>query len=68
MGQRLEENLRCVVLCALGYKCAFWTSIDRLTAVRERAEWLMKRVGLTVRRHVPAGCSAMPSSKRWKAP
>jgi branched-chain amino acid transport system ATP-binding protein len=51
----VEENLRCAVLWSLGYKYAFWTSIERLGDVCERAEWLMGRVGLTARRHVPAG-------------
>ena len=34
----VEENLRCAVRYALGHKCAFGTSIDRLTDVCERAE------------------------------
>ena len=51
----VEENLRCAVLYARGQKCSFWTSIDRLTDVCERAEWLMERVGLNGLRHVPAG-------------
>jgi branched-chain amino acid transport system ATP-binding protein len=49
------ENLRCATLWSLGYKYAFWTSIDRLRDVRERSEWLMEQVGLTARRNVPAG-------------
>jgi branched-chain amino acid transport system ATP-binding protein len=51
----VEENLRCAVLWSLGYRYAFWTSLDRLGDVRERAEWLMERIGLTARRSVPAG-------------
>jgi branched-chain amino acid transport system ATP-binding protein len=38
-----------------GHKYAFWSSINRLPDVCQRAEWLMGRVGLTARRHVPAG-------------
>ena len=49
------ENLRCAVLWSLGYKYAFWVGIDRLKDVRERAEWLMERIGLAERRHAPAG-------------
>ena len=49
------ENLRCATLWSLGYKYAFWTSIDRLRDVRERSEWLMQQIGLTARRDVPAG-------------
>ena len=51
----VEENLRCAALWSLGHRYVFWTSIDRLRDVCERAEWLMERVGLTARRHVPAG-------------
>jgi branched-chain amino acid transport system ATP-binding protein len=43
------------VLWSLGYKYAFWVGIDRLKDVRERAEWLMERIGLAERRHAPAG-------------
>jgi branched-chain amino acid transport system ATP-binding protein len=51
----VEENLRCAALWSLGYRYAFWISIDRLSDIRERAEWLMERVGLTARRNVLAG-------------
>jgi len=49
------ENLRCSTLWSLGHKYAFWRSIDRLRDVRERSQWLMEQIGLTVRRDVPAG-------------
>jgi branched-chain amino acid transport system ATP-binding protein len=49
------ENLRCATLWSLGHKYAFWKSIDRLRDVRERSQWLMEQVGLTMRRDVPAG-------------
>ena len=49
------ENLRCATLWSLGHKYAFWRSIDRLRDVRERSQWLMEQIGLTVRRDVPAG-------------
>ncbi len=49
------ENLRCAALWSLGYGYAFWTPINRLRDVRERAEWLMERIGLTARRNVQAG-------------
>jgi len=51
----VQENLRCAALWSLGHKYTFWTPIDRLSDVRERAEWLMECVGLTARRHVSAG-------------
>jgi branched-chain amino acid transport system ATP-binding protein len=49
------ENLRCATLWSLGYKYAFWLSIDRLRDVRERSEWLMEQIGLTARRDTQAG-------------
>ncbi|MGO8835409.1 MAG: ABC transporter ATP-binding protein [Roseiarcus sp.] len=49
------ENLRCATLWSLGYGYAFWTPVDRLRDARERAEWLMDRIGLTARRNLPAG-------------
>ena len=51
----VEENLRCAALWSLGYKYAFWTPVDRLRDVCERAEWLMQRIGLTARRDSQAG-------------
>jgi len=49
------ENLRCAVLWSLGYRYSFLVGIDRLRDVRERAEWLIERIGLANRRHVQAG-------------
>jgi branched-chain amino acid transport system ATP-binding protein len=49
------ENLRCATLWSLGYKYAFWLSIDRLRDVRERTEWLMEQIGLAARRDVLSG-------------
>jgi branched-chain amino acid transport system ATP-binding protein len=49
------ENLRCAVLWSLGYKYSFLVGIDRLRNVRERAEWLLDRIGLADRRHMQAG-------------
>jgi branched-chain amino acid transport system ATP-binding protein len=49
------ENLRCATLWSLGYKYAFWRSIDRLRDVRTRTEWLMEQIGLSARRDVLAG-------------
>jgi branched-chain amino acid transport system ATP-binding protein len=49
------ENLRCATLWSLGYKYAFWLSIDRLGDVRQRTEWLMEQIGLTARRDMLAG-------------
>ena len=49
------ENLRCATLWSLGYKYAFWLSIDALRDVRQRTEWLMEQIGLTARRDMLAG-------------
>jgi branched-chain amino acid transport system ATP-binding protein len=49
------ENLRCATLWSLGYRYAFWVPINRLRDARERAEWLMDRIGLTARRNLQAG-------------
>jgi branched-chain amino acid transport system ATP-binding protein len=49
------ENLRCAVLWSLGYKYSFLAGIDRLRDVRERAEWLIERIGLAGRRDMQAG-------------
>jgi branched-chain amino acid transport system ATP-binding protein len=49
------ENLRCAALWSLGHKYAFWTGIDRLRDVGERADELMERIGLSPRRDVQAG-------------
>ena len=50
-----RRELRCAVLRSLGHRYAFWTSINRLRDVRERAEWLMERIGMTARRSAQAG-------------
>jgi branched-chain amino acid transport system ATP-binding protein len=49
------ENLRCAVLWSLGYKYAFWQSVERLKDARSRAEALMAHIGMTGRRDTPAG-------------
>jgi branched-chain amino acid transport system ATP-binding protein len=54
-GLSVYENLRCAVLWSLGYKYSFLVSINRLRDVRERAEWLLERIGLAGRRDVQAG-------------
>ena len=49
------ENLRCAVLWSLGYKYSFWHRIGALKEVRLRADEIVERIGLTVRRDRPAG-------------
>jgi len=49
------ENLRCATLWSLGYRYAFWRSVERLRDAREKTEWLMGEIGLTARRYLQAG-------------
>lgn len=49
------ENIRCAVLWSLGYKYAFWRSLDRLKDARQRAEEVVEQIGLKGRRDSPAG-------------
>ncbi|MFN3564588.1 MAG: ABC transporter ATP-binding protein [Burkholderiaceae bacterium] len=49
------ENLRCSVLWSLGYKYSFWHNLNRLADAEERAEDILRRIGLRRRRNTPAG-------------
>lgn len=49
------ENIRCAVLWPLGYKYSFWSRVSGLREVRERAEEIVDRIGMTSRRDRPAG-------------
>jgi branched-chain amino acid transport system ATP-binding protein len=49
------ENVRCAVLWPMGYKYAFWRSVDRLADANERAMKIVEEIGLTARAQVPAG-------------
>jgi branched-chain amino acid transport system ATP-binding protein len=49
------ENIRCAVLWSLGYKYSFWNRVNGLKEVRERAEEIVTRIGMTARRDRPAG-------------
>jgi len=49
------ENIRCAVLWSLGYKYSFWNRVSGLAEVRERAEEIVTRIGMTARRDRPAG-------------
>jgi len=49
------ENLRCAVLWSLGYKYSFWHRIGALREVRDRADEIVERIGMKVRRDRPAG-------------
>ena len=49
------ENLRCAVLWSLGYKYSFWHRVGALKEVRLRADEIVERIGMKVRRDRPAG-------------
>jgi branched-chain amino acid transport system ATP-binding protein len=49
------ENVRCGVLWSLGYRYAFWRSVNRLRDARARTEEILEQIHLADRRHVPAG-------------
>ena len=49
------DNLRCAVLWSLRIRYSYWQRLDKLAAVRERAEAALELIGLAARRHVEAG-------------
>ena len=49
------ENVRCAVLWSLGYRYSFWHRVGSLKDVRERAEEIVEKIGLSRRRERPAG-------------
>ncbi len=49
------ENVRCGVLWSLGYKYSFWRAVDRRRDIRERTEVVLELIGMSAKRHVPAG-------------
>jgi len=49
------ENLRCAVLWALGYRYSFWHNLNKLGDAEDRAEAILKRIGLRRRRNIAAG-------------
>jgi len=51
----VHENVRCALLHSMGYGYSFWHRIGALSAVRERADEIVARIGLTRRRDRPAG-------------
>ncbi len=49
------DNLRCSVLWQMGYRYNLFLFLSRLTAVNQRVEEWLHRLGLEARRNVPAG-------------
>ena len=49
------ENVRCAVLWSLGYRYAFWRSVDKLTDANARANEILELIGLSARAQAAAG-------------
>ena len=49
------ENVRCALLWSRGYRYSFWQRVGALADIRERAEEIVSKIGLTRRRDRPAG-------------
>jgi branched-chain amino acid transport system ATP-binding protein len=49
------ENVRCAVLWATGYRYSFWHRVGVLKALKERADEIVERIGMTKRRDKIAG-------------
>ncbi len=49
------ENLRCATLYSLGYKYSFWHRLSQLKDAAERAEDVLRQIGLRARADTPAG-------------
>jgi branched-chain amino acid transport system ATP-binding protein len=49
------ENIRCATLFALGYKYSFWQRLAKLKDAEEKANDILRRIGLTGRRDAIAG-------------
>jgi branched-chain amino acid transport system ATP-binding protein len=49
------ENVRCATLYALGYRYSCWHRLAKLADAAERADEVLRRIGLRSRRDAPAG-------------
>jgi branched-chain amino acid transport system ATP-binding protein len=49
------ENIRCATLYALGYKYSFWHRLAKLKDAEEKADDILRRIGLNSRRDTIAG-------------
>src|SRR5690606_37858494 len=49
------ENVRCALLWHLGYRYSFWHSVRKLNNVNDRADQVLREIGLTERGMIPAG-------------
>ena len=49
------ENIRCSLLWSMGYRYNFWRGVAKLLDANERTERTLEQIGMTARRHTPAG-------------
>jgi branched-chain amino acid transport system ATP-binding protein len=49
------ENVRCALLWPLGYRYSFWHNVRRLNDANDRAEQVLRDIGLTDRAEMAAG-------------
>jgi len=49
------ENVRCGLMWSEGYKYSFWHLVDREANLNSRTDAVLEEIGLTSRKHVPAG-------------
>jgi branched-chain amino acid transport system ATP-binding protein len=49
------ENVRCATLYALGYKYSFWQRLAKLKDAEDKANDILRRIGLSARRDTMAG-------------
>jgi branched-chain amino acid transport system ATP-binding protein len=49
------ENLRCATLYSLGYRYSFWQRLSKLKDASDRADDVLKQIGLKARADTPAG-------------
>ena len=49
------ENVRCATLYALGYKYSFWQKLSQLKDAEEKANEILRRIGLIARSNTMAG-------------
>ncbi|HLT78231.1 MAG TPA: ABC transporter ATP-binding protein [Ferrovibrio sp.] len=49
------ENVRCALFWPLGYRYSFWHNVRKLNDANERAEQVLRDIGLSERAQMPAG-------------
>ena len=52
------ENIRCALLWPMGYRYSFWHLCGRLKRLNEKTEYILEKIHMSDRRHIPAGLLA----------